>query len=264
MHVKHLLDTVYFDIWKELCQCYNYFRFYGFLIWTFGRKLYNFGMMETRGRANKSGFTFCPKNSATILKTTTNILEKRSTQERIWVTEENQTHNPPIAGQIILCRLSCRDCLGELYLVRVHGTGVVWNPLSYCDLRVHEEPSLILGSCRWCIPQISREYSSELLLTVFDALLSQVEFDQELLRSLSYTCRGSFAPLVAAMGGIAAQEALTALTGKFSPVKQWVGTVYFRPPSFSAQPVSHHRKLFVWKYQLLLYNYVFCNTYISD
>ena len=51
----------------------------------------------------------------------------------------------------------------------------------------------------------------------------QVEkVDRGLVRSLSLTSRGSLPPLVAAIGGFAAQEAITALTGKFSPLQQWV------------------------------------------
>jgi len=42
------------------------------------------------------------------------------------------------------------------------------------------------------------------------------------LELLSYTCRGCFLPLCAALGGIVAQEGLKAVTGKFTPLKQWV------------------------------------------
>ena len=46
--------------------------------------------------------------------------------------------------------------------------------------------------------------------------------DTKLITTLSYTCRGFLAPLAAAVGGIVAQEVLKALTGKFTPLKQWV------------------------------------------
>ena len=48
------------------------------------------------------------------------------------------------------------------------------------------------------------------------------KIDTELITLLSYTCRGLLTPLAAAMGGIVAQEVLKALTGKFTPLKQWV------------------------------------------
>uniref|UniRef100_A0A8C7NBG6 Ubiquitin like modifier activating enzyme 6 n=1 Tax=Oncorhynchus kisutch TaxID=8019 RepID=A0A8C7NBG6_ONCKI len=44
-----------------------------------------------------------------------------------------------------------------------------------------------------------------------------------LVRCLSRTAQGSLPPLAAAVGGIASQEVLKALTGKFAPLQQWVG-----------------------------------------
>eukprot|EP00039_Didymoeca_costata_P007978 m.106253 g.106253 ORF g.106253 m.106253 type:complete len:1031 (+) comp13900_c0_seq4:341-3433(+) len=44
--------------------------------------------------------------------------------------------------------------------------------------------------------------------------------DEKLLKYFSYTCAGSLAPLCAVLGGIAAQETLKALTGKFTPLQQ--------------------------------------------
>ena len=46
--------------------------------------------------------------------------------------------------------------------------------------------------------------------------------DKELITTLSYSCRGLLPPLAAAVGGFVAQEVLKALTGKFTPLKQWV------------------------------------------
>ena len=46
--------------------------------------------------------------------------------------------------------------------------------------------------------------------------------DAKCLRALSFSAEGCFAPLTAAMGGIIAQEVLKALTGKFTPINQWV------------------------------------------
>ena len=46
--------------------------------------------------------------------------------------------------------------------------------------------------------------------------------DEDLLRFMSYTCQGCFAPLCAALGGFMAQEGLKAITGKFAPLSQMV------------------------------------------
>ncbi|KAL4640255.1 ubiquitin-like modifier-activating enzyme 6 isoform X1 [Arapaima gigas] len=50
----------------------------------------------------------------------------------------------------------------------------------------------------------------------------QASINQDLVRTLSRTARGCFAPLCAAVGGFASQEVLKALTGKFTPLQQWV------------------------------------------
>jgi len=50
------------------------------------------------------------------------------------------------------------------------------------------------------------------------------KLDKNRLQYLSFTSRGCFAPLCAFLGGVVAQEALKALTGKFTPVNQWVST----------------------------------------
>lgn len=45
---------------------------------------------------------------------------------------------------------------------------------------------------------------------------------KDVLQLLSYTCQGNFVPLCASLGGIVAQEALKAITGKFTPLNQWL------------------------------------------
>jgi hypothetical protein len=50
--------------------------------------------------------------------------------------------------------------------------------------------------------------------------------DKELFTTLSYSSRGLLPPLAAAVGGFVAQEVLKALTGKFTPLKQWVSQPY--------------------------------------
>ena len=46
--------------------------------------------------------------------------------------------------------------------------------------------------------------------------------DVQLVSQLSWTSAGLFPPLATAIGGLVAQEALISLTGKFSPLRQWV------------------------------------------
>lgn len=57
----------------------------------------------------------------------------------------------------------------------------------------------------------------ELALLVF-----QTELDMELLKAFYLTSAGCFLPLCTAYGGLLAQEVIKALSGKFTPLKQWV------------------------------------------
>ncbi|KAI3300289.1 hypothetical protein DTO002I6_1012 [Penicillium roqueforti] len=50
----------------------------------------------------------------------------------------------------------------------------------------------------------------------------KVELDEKIIKELSYQARGDLNPLAAFFGGIAAQEVLKAVSGKFSPIHQWL------------------------------------------
>ncbi|XP_037530279.1 ubiquitin-like modifier-activating enzyme 6 [Nematolebias whitei] len=52
-------------------------------------------------------------------------------------------------------------------------------------------------------------------------LKNKAPVNAELVRCLSRTSRGTLPPLAAAVGGIASQEVLKAITGKFAPLQQW-------------------------------------------
>ena len=49
----------------------------------------------------------------------------------------------------------------------------------------------------------------------------------EQVAAVGYCAEGCFAPLCAALGGFVAQEVLKSLTGKFTPLRQWV-SCFFR------------------------------------
>ncbi len=48
------------------------------------------------------------------------------------------------------------------------------------------------------------------------------KLDLEYLKKLSYVAEGNFGPIAAFLGGFVAQEVLKSISGKFSPLKQWV------------------------------------------
>ncbi|KAF3687627.1 Ubiquitin-like modifier-activating enzyme 6 [Channa argus] len=52
-------------------------------------------------------------------------------------------------------------------------------------------------------------------------LRNKAPVNDELVRCLSRTARGTLPPLAAAVGGLASQEVLKAITGKFAPLQQW-------------------------------------------
>ncbi|KAI5861880.1 hypothetical protein GGS23DRAFT_597905 [Durotheca rogersii] len=49
-----------------------------------------------------------------------------------------------------------------------------------------------------------------------------IEIDEKLIRELSYQAQGDLNPMAALFGGLAAQEVLKAVSGKFHPIKQWL------------------------------------------
>lgn len=68
------------------------------------------------------------------------------------------------------------------------------------------------------------------------ASIEKAELNDKLLKELSYQARGDLAPMAAFFGGLAAQEALKSVSGKFHPIKQWL---YF--DSLESLPTSVQR-----------------------
>lgn len=62
------------------------------------------------------------------------------------------------------------------------------------------------------------------------------ELDEKIIKELSYQARGDLSPMAAFFGGLAAQEVLKSVSGKFHPVKQWL---YF--DSLESLPTSTTR-----------------------
>ncbi|KAK3390545.1 hypothetical protein B0H63DRAFT_465961 [Podospora didyma] len=63
-----------------------------------------------------------------------------------------------------------------------------------------------------------------------------IEFDEKLIKELSYQATGDISPMAAFFGGLTAQEVLKAVSGKFSPVMQYM---YF--DSFESLPTGSAR-----------------------
>ncbi|KAF2422612.1 ubiquitin-activating enzyme E1 1 [Tothia fuscella] len=50
----------------------------------------------------------------------------------------------------------------------------------------------------------------------------KAELDEKVMKELSYQARGDLAPMGAVFGGLAAQEVLKSVSGKFNPIVQWL------------------------------------------
>jgi len=48
--------------------------------------------------------------------------------------------------------------------------------------------------------------------------------NEKLVRQLAFTCRGNLIGLTAFLGGVVAQEVIKAISGKFTPLNQFVRT----------------------------------------
>lgn len=64
----------------------------------------------------------------------------------------------------------------------------------------------------------------------------KIELTEKLIHELSYQAQGDLSPMAAFFGGLAAQEALKSVSGKFHPIKQWL---YF--DSLESLPTSTKR-----------------------
>ena len=69
-----------------------------------------------------------------------------------------------------------------------------------------------------------------------DKASDKAELDEKIIRELSYQAQGDLSSMAAFYGGLAAQEALKAVSGKFMPIKQWL---YF--DSLESIPTSVRR-----------------------
>lgn len=59
-------------------------------------------------------------------------------------------------------------------------------------------------------------------LSLSETLEGRPQVNNDIVKWLARMAQGSIAPLTAALGGVASQEVLKAVTGKFSPLQQWL------------------------------------------
>ncbi|KAL1635225.1 E1 ubiquitin-activating protein [Diplodia intermedia] len=75
-------------------------------------------------------------------------------------------------------------------------------------------------------PRPHHEADAAEVLKIAQALAThgeeQVELDEKIIKELSYQARGDVGPIAAFYGGLAAQEVLKSVSGKFHPIVQWL------------------------------------------
>jgi ubiquitin-activating enzyme E1 len=90
------------------------------------------------------------------------------------------------------------------------------------------------------LPRPHNEEDAIVVIASANAFIKQekldVEIDEKLLKELSYQAQGDLSPMAAFFGGLAAQEVLKAISGKFHPISQWL---YF--DSLESLPTSTKR-----------------------
>ncbi|XP_029948968.1 ubiquitin-like modifier-activating enzyme 6 [Salarias fasciatus] len=76
------------------------------------------------------------------------------------------------------------------------------------------------------LPNVGCLQDADVLLKLTEevnaTLKNKAPVNTELVHCLSRTARGTLPPLAAAVGGVASQEVLKAITGKFAPLQQWL------------------------------------------
>ncbi|KAH7417956.1 putative ubiquitin-activating enzyme E1 1 [Cadophora sp. MPI-SDFR-AT-0126] len=76
------------------------------------------------------------------------------------------------------------------------------------------------------LPKPHNEIDAAIVIGSAEAFAKQekldIEIDKKLLGELSYQAQGDLSPMAAFFGGLAAQEVLKAVSGKFMPINQWL------------------------------------------
>ena len=77
-----------------------------------------------------------------------------------------------------------------------------------------------------CLPRPHNEDDATVLVGSAENTVKQkgmeIEIDKKLLKELAYQACGDLCPMAAFFGGLAAQEVLKAVSGKFTPIVQWL------------------------------------------
>ncbi|EMR08775.1 hypothetical protein PNEG_02945 [Pneumocystis murina B123] len=76
------------------------------------------------------------------------------------------------------------------------------------------------------LPKSRNEEDAEIVYTIAKIISSkyskELKLDERVIKEVAYQARGDLNPMAAVFGGLAAQEALKAISGKFTPIQQYM------------------------------------------
>ncbi|KTW27306.1 hypothetical protein T552_02288 [Pneumocystis carinii B80] len=76
------------------------------------------------------------------------------------------------------------------------------------------------------LPRPRNEADAEIVYSIAKTISSkyskELKLDEKIIKELAYQARGDLNPMAAVFGGLAAQEALKAISGKFTPIQQYM------------------------------------------
>ncbi|CAF0838485.1 unnamed protein product [Adineta steineri] len=113
-----------------------------------------------------------------------------------------------------------KNITGEIpQLIYVHVIMLAISEFKQLYQRLPEPIEINEESDQIKLTNLAKKYLNELISK--DHSIDEDRFNH-LIKYLLYSAKGSFAPLCSAMGGFVGQQVLTSITGKFTPIQQWL------------------------------------------
>ncbi|CAF4774469.1 unnamed protein product [Rotaria sp. Silwood1] len=130
-----------------------------------------------------------------------------------------QMHNPKILT-IDGSNYWTKDITGEIpNLVYIHVIMLAISEFKEKYQRLPEPQQMNQENDETLLSELAQQHLNELKSK--DHSINENHFGH-LRKCLVYSAKGSFAPLCSAMGGFVGQQVLTSITGKFTPIQQWL------------------------------------------
>ncbi|CAF3810848.1 unnamed protein product [Rotaria socialis] len=130
-----------------------------------------------------------------------------------------QIHNPKILttdGSDYWTKTVTGEMPGLVY---IHAIMLAISEFKQLNQRLPEPNQMNQENDETTLRNLSINHLTE--LTPKDHVINENHFSS-LLKTFVYSAKGAFAPICSAMGGFVGQQVLTSITGKFTPIQQWL------------------------------------------